>query len=203
MSVIDTINRTARKVPTWPLYILGIAPIVWIYYLGLTGALGIDPVKRIEHQLGEWALWLLLAGLAVTPLRRHAGLNLLKFRRAIGVLAFVYVAAHFLTWLLLDLQLLWGQIGKDILKRPYITVGFAAFVLLIPLAVTSNNWAVRRLGGTVWRKLHWLVYPAVLLGALHYVWLAKGFQIEPLLYLAATVALLATRVRWSWQRAPA
>lgn len=203
MSYADTINRTARKVPAWPLYILGALPVVWIYYQGLTGALGIDPVKKIEHQLGEWALWLLIAGLCVTPLRKYAGLNLLKFRRAVGLLAFFYVLAHFLTWLLLDLQLYWGQIGKDIVKRPYITVGFAAFLLLIPLAVTSNNWSIRKMGGTAWRRLHWLIYPAVLLGGLHFIWLAKGFQLEPLLYMTAILALLASRLRWNWQRVAA
>lgn len=197
MSLTDTINRTARKVPTWPVYVLGVLPIGWIFYVGLTGGLGIDPVKAIEHQLGEWALWLLIAGLTITPLRRFAGVNLLKFRRAIGLLAFVYVMAHFLTWLLLDMQLLWAQIGQDIVKRPYITLGFAALVLLVPLAATSNAWSARRLGAMAWRKLHWLVYPAVLLGGLHYVWLAKGFQLEPLLYMAAILGLLALRVRWS------
>lgn len=203
MTAIDTINRTARKVPAWPLYILGALPVIWVFYQGLTGALGVDPVKKIEHQLGEWALWLLIASLCVTPLRKYAGLNLLKFRRAIGLLAFFYVLAHFLTWLLLDLQLYWGQIGKDIVKRPYITVGFAAFVLLIPLAVTSNNWSIRKLGGATWRRLHWLVYPAVILGGLHFIWLAKGFQLEPILYLVAILALLALRIRWNWQRATA
>jgi sulfoxide reductase heme-binding subunit YedZ len=110
------------------------------------------------------------------------------------VLAFFFVLAHFLVWAVLDVQRL-SAIWADIVERPYVTIGMAGFLLLIPLAVTSNNWAVRKLGGLQWRKLHRLVYPAALLGAVHYVWLAKGFQIEPLAYLFVIVGLLALRVR--------
>jgi sulfoxide reductase heme-binding subunit YedZ len=203
MSVVDRFNRAARRVPPWPLYLLGALPVAWVYHAGLTGALGIDPVKKIEHRLGEWALWLVIAGLCVTPLRRFAGLNLLKFRRAIGLLTFFYVLAHFLTWLVFDIQLAWGQIGRDIVKRPYITAGFAAFLLLVPLAATSSDRAIRRMGAAGWRRLHRLVYPAAVLGGLHYIWLAKGFQLEPLVYTAVILALLAMRLRWTWQKAAA
>lgn len=191
--VVQVINQTARKVPAWPLYIVGAVPPVWLFIAGLSGGLGVDPVKVMEHQMGEWSLWLLIAGLTITPLRRYAGLNLLKFRRAIGLLAFFYILGHFLVWMVLDVQIM-SQILKDIAKRPYVTVGFAAFVLLIPLAVTSNNLSLRKMGGASWRKLHWLVYPAVLLGGLHFVWLVKGFQIEPLIYMAVILGLLALRL---------
>ncbi|MCX8953570.1 protein-methionine-sulfoxide reductase heme-binding subunit MsrQ [Ruegeria sp. NA] len=189
---MQAINQTLRRIPVWAVYLMGALPAPWLFYLGLTGGLGIEPIEALEHRYGELALQLLIAGLAITSLRRFVGLNLMKFRRAIGVLTFVYVSLHLLVWLVLDVQLP-SQIWADILKRPYITVGMGAFLLLLPLTATSNNWSVRRLGPR-WRRLHWLVYPAALLGGLHYVMLAKGFQIEPLIYLATIVILLALRL---------
>lgn len=152
-----------------------------------------EPIKALEHELGELALKFLVAGLAVTPLRRFTGINLLKFRRAIGLIAFYYVSCHLLVWLVLDVQLP-SQIWADIVKRPYITVGMAAFVLLIPLAATSNTLSLRRMGPVAWRRLHKLVYPAVILGAVHYLMLMKGFQIEPLIYLVLILGLLLARL---------
>lgn len=189
---VQTVNQVVRKVPAWPLYIIGAVPPVWLFVAGLTGGLGVDPVKVMEHQMGEWSLWLLIAGLTITPLRRFAGINLLKFRRAVGLLAFFYILGHFLIWLVLDVQIM-SQIIADIVKRPYVTVGFAAFVMLIPLAVTSNNWSIRKLGAG-WRKLHQLVYAAVALGALHFIMLVKGFQLEPYIYMAVILGLLALRL---------
>ena len=189
---VQAINQTARKLPAWPLYIMGAVPPVWIFIAGLSGRLGVDPVKEMEHQMGEWSLWLLIASLCITPLRRYAGINLLKFRRAVGLLAFLYIVGHLLVWLVLDVQIM-SQILADIAKRPYITVGFAAFVMLIPLAITSNNWSIRKLGPG-WRKLHQLVYAAVFFGALHFVMLVKGFQLEPYIYMGAILGLLALRL---------
>ncbi|MBF9057603.1 protein-methionine-sulfoxide reductase heme-binding subunit MsrQ [Rhodobacterales bacterium HKCCSP123] len=188
------VNAGLRRVPAWTLYIAGAAWGGWLFWLGATGGLGVEPIEALEHRYGELALQLIVAGLAVTPLRQWAGLNMMPFRRAIGVLAFFHVLAHFLVWAVLDVQRL-SAIWADILERPYVTIGMAGFVLLIPLGLTSNNWSVRRLGTLRWRRLHRLVYPAALLGALHYVWLAKGFQIEPLLYLFAIVGLVALRIR--------
>jgi len=188
----DAVNGITRRVPAWALYAIGPLPAIWFVWLGLTGGLGPEPIKALEHRLGELALQLLLAGLTVTPLRRYAGVNLIRHRRAIGLLAFFYVTLHLAVWLLLDVQI-WSQILADILKRPYITIGMAGFALMIPLAVTSNNWSVRRLG-PAWRRLHRLTYPAVLLGAVHYVMLVKGWQTEPLLYLGAALGLLALRL---------
>ncbi|WP_299985450.1 protein-methionine-sulfoxide reductase heme-binding subunit MsrQ [uncultured Ruegeria sp.] len=190
---MQQLNQILRRIPVWAVYVLGILPAPWLFYLGMTGGLGVEPIEALEHEFGELALQLLILGLAVTPLRRFVGINLMKFRRAIGVLTFSYVALHLLIWLVLDVQIP-SEIWADIVKRPYITVGMAAFLLLLPLAATSNNWSVRRLGSR-WRKLHKLVYPAALLGALHYVMLAKGFQIEPLIYLSIILGLLATRLR--------
>ncbi len=190
---VSRVNQFVRLVPTWLIYILGPLPAAWLLWLGVNGGLGVEPIKALEHELGELALQLLILGLAVTPLRKWAGINLLKFRRAIGLIAFFYVTMHLLVWLVLDVQIP-AQIWADIVKRPYITVGMIGFACLVPLALTSNNWSVRTLG-VKWRKLHKLTYLAVLLGALHFVLLAKGLQAEPLLYLGAVVVLLLLRLR--------
>ncbi len=189
--MIDQINRSVRAIPNWLIYVAGAVPVIWLYVQGFQNALGPDPVDVIERSLGLWALWLLIAGLCVTPLQRMTPLRLIKLRRPIGVLAFFYVLVHFLTWLVLDVQIP-SQIVADIIKRPYVTVGMVSLVLLLPLAVTSNNWSIRKLGGR-WRKLHQLVYPAVALAGVHMVMQAKGFQLEPLLYLAVIVLLITTR----------
>ncbi|HID68798.1 MAG TPA: protein-methionine-sulfoxide reductase heme-binding subunit MsrQ [Roseibacterium sp.] len=191
---MQTINGGLRRVPRWTLYMAGAAYGGWLFYLAATGGLGVEPIEALEHAYGKMAIQLILAGLAVTPLRQHLGLNLLCWRRAIGVLAFFFVLAHLLVWALLDVQLV-SAMWADVVKRPYVTIGMAGFLCLIPLGVTSNNLAVRKIGPVAWRKLHKLAYPAAVLGAVHYVWLAKGFQIEPLIYLAITLALLATRFR--------
>ncbi len=188
---IDTFNCAVRKVPTWVVYIAYLLPAPWFFYLGLNGDLGPDPVKALEHEYGEIALQLIIIGLCITPLRRFLSVNLIKFRRTFGVLAFTYVVLHLSVWAFLDVQTL-DRVWADIVKRPYITIGMLGFVLLLPLAVTSNNWSVRKLGAA-WRRLHLLTYPAAVLGALHYVWLARGFQIEPLAYLAVVLGLLALR----------
>jgi len=190
--VVQRINDALRRFPVWPLYVLGALPPVWFFYLGLTGGLGVEPIKEFEHRLGEIALQALIAALAVTPLRRFTGISLLKFRRAIGLIAFYYVASHLLVWLVLDVQDP-ARIWADIVKRPYITIGMLGFVLLIPLALTSNNWSVRKLGAARWKRVHWLAYPATILGSVHFVMLAKGWQIEPLVYLGVILALLAVR----------
>lgn len=201
MPSLQTVNATLRRLPIWAVYCLGAAPAAWLFYLGLSGGLGVEPIKALEHELGQLALKLLVAGLAITPLRRHLGLNLIRFRRAIGLLAFFYVCLHLLVWLLLDVQDP-ARIWADILKRPYITIGMVAFVLMLPLAASSNNWSVRRLG-RAWRRLHRTVYAVALLGALHFVMLTKGFQIEPLAYLAAIAGLLALRLPERGKRMPA
>lgn len=191
--VQDRINALARRVPVWAVWLLGLAPAVWTFYLGLTGGLGAEPIKALERELGEVALQLVILGLCITPLRRYLGVNLIRFRRAVGLLAFTYVSVHLLVWLVLDVQI-WAQIWADILKRPYVTVGFTAFLLMIPLALTSNDLSLRRLGPR-WRVLHRLTYAVAVLGAVHFIWLSKGFQIEPLVYLAVILALLGLRWR--------
>lgn len=192
MDLTGQINRYARKVPNWPLYILCAVPAVWLFWQALNGQLGVNPAESLEHEYGLLALQFLIAGLCVTPLRRYLGLNLIKFRRMIGLMGFFYVTLHLTVWMVLDAQAL-DQIWADILKRPYITVGMAGFVLLVPLALTSNAWSIRKLGPR-WRTLHKLTYGAALLGGLHFVMLRKGVQIEPLVYLGLVAALLALRI---------
>ena len=198
----DRINTALRRIPAWVIYAMAPLPVIWLVWQGFIGGLGVEPIRALEHELGEIGLQLLLAGLCVTPLRRYLGLNLLKFRRALGLVAFFYITLHLLVWLVLDVQIP-AQIWADIVKRPYITVGMLAFVLMVPLALTSNNASVRRLGAR-WRRLHWLTYPVAVLGALHFVLLAKGFQIEPLIYLTLALLLLALRGRalWPWPVKP-
>jgi sulfoxide reductase heme-binding subunit YedZ len=190
--MIDRLNTIARRVPTWVVYIVGLLPIPWLLFQAQTGGLGAEPIKALEKELGLLALQLLVAGLAITPARRYLRLNLIKFRRALGLLAFIYVSLHLLVWLVLDVWIL-SQIWADILKRPYITIGMAGFACLVPLAATSNNFSIRKLGAT-WRKLHRLTYLAAILAGVHFIWLVKGFQIEPLLYMAAILALLVLRL---------
>jgi sulfoxide reductase heme-binding subunit YedZ len=192
--IVVVLNGALRRVPPWSLYIVGAGWAVWLFWLGLTGGLGAEPITELEHRYGELAINLLVAGLAVTPLRRYLGVNLMPFRRALGVLCFFFVVAHLLVWAVLDVQTV-ARVWADIVDRPYVTIGMAGFLLLLPLGLTSNNWSVRKMGAAAWRKVHKLVYPAAVLGALHYVWLAKGFQWEPLLYMAAILGLLALRLR--------
>jgi len=190
---VAVLNGALRGVPAWSLYVVGAAWAAWLFWLGLTGGLGAEPITELEHRYGELAINLLVAGLAVTPLRRFTGLNLMPFRRAIGVLCFFFVLAHLMVWAVLDVQTP-ARVWADIVERPYVTIGMAGFLLLLPLGLTSNNWSVRRMGPLAWRRLHRLIYPAAVLGALHYVWLAKGFQFEPLLYMAVILGLLALRL---------
>jgi sulfoxide reductase heme-binding subunit YedZ len=194
--MIDTLNSTLRRIPAWTIYIVGAAWAAWLFYLGLTGGLGPEPINALEREYGEVGLKLLVIGLAVTPLRKYVGLNLLKFRRALGVTTFFYIVAHFCVWALLDVGT-FARVWQEIVKRPYVTVGMASFVMMIPLAVTSNNTSLRKMGGMAWRKLHKLTYPIAVLGAVHYLWLVKGFQIEPIIYLAIILGLLVARMNWA------
>jgi len=194
LTTAQKINGVLRRVPTWSLYVLGALWAAFLFWQALTGRLGVEPINALEREYGDTALKLLVAGLAVTPLLKYTRVSLLKFRRAIGLLTFFFVLAHFSVWALLDVQS-FGRVWADILKRPYITVGMIAFVGLIPLALTSNNLSIRKLGRN-WRRLHQLVYGIAILGAVHFIWLSKGFQIEPLVYLGLILGLLVTRIRW-------
>jgi sulfoxide reductase heme-binding subunit YedZ len=169
-------------------------PAAWTFYLAVSDQLGADPLKVLERSLGLWALRFLVAGLAITPLRRLGGPNAIRWRRTIGLLAFFYAALHVTVYVGLDQQLDLGLIWKDIVKRPYITVGLASFLILIPLAVTSNATMIRRLGGAVWQRLHRWVYLAAAAAALHFIMLVKAWPAEPFVYAAIVAALLLFRV---------
>jgi sulfoxide reductase heme-binding subunit YedZ len=186
------------------LFVASALPLLWLLAraFGLAGlGLGANPVDELQDRLGEWSLRLLLATLCVTPLAVTLRKPwLMGLRRMLGLYAFTYLALHFLTWLLLDQWFDVRAIGADIVKRPYITVGFAAFCLLVPLAVTSTRRWMRRLGAR-WHRLHRLVYPAAILGCTHYWWQVKADWREPALYAAALTLLLAWRIRRARRRA--
>jgi sulfoxide reductase heme-binding subunit YedZ len=176
------------------IYVVGMLPAAWYFYLGVMDQLGADPQKMLERLLGLWALRFLIASLAITPLRRLGGPNLVRYRRAVGLLAFTYAALHLTVYMLLDQGLDLAAIWADIVKRPYITVGMGAFLILIPLAVTSNAPMIRRLGGAAWQRLHRLVYVAAAAAAVHFVMVVKSWPAEPLIYAALVAALLLFRL---------
>jgi methionine sulfoxide reductase heme-binding subunit len=176
------------------LFVACLLPFVLLIWQSLDGSIGPNPVQAITHATGDWALRLLLVTLAVTPLRRLTGWAwLIRLRRMLGLFAFFYAALHFTTYLWLDQFFDWGAIIEDIAKRPYITVGFAALVLMTPLAVTSTKGWLRRLGPR-WKQLHRLVYAVAILGVLHYLWLVKADLLEPGIYAFILAALLLVRL---------
>lgn len=200
MRLSTAINDAVRRVPRWPLYPIGMLPAVALLVGLLIGSLGPDPAKVVERELGETGLQFLIATLLVTPLRRIFSISLIKYRRALGLLAFVYIVLHLATWVVLDFNLLWSEMLREIARRPYITVGMAGFVLLLPLALTANDRSIRLLGAARWQRLHTLVYMAALAGALHYLLLVKTLTPSALLYSSAILMLLALRVVWALQR---
>jgi sulfoxide reductase heme-binding subunit YedZ len=170
-------------------------PLVRLAYLGATDGLTANPIEFITRSTGTWTLVLLLVTLAVTPLRRFTGLNwLLRLRRMLGLYAFFYGCLHLLTYLWLDQFFDPVAIVRDVVKRPFITMGFTAFVLMVPLAITSSHAMVRRLGGRRWQRLHRLVYAVATAGVVHYWWLVKRDITQPALYAMALVALLGVRL---------
>ncbi|MEZ5581158.1 MAG: protein-methionine-sulfoxide reductase heme-binding subunit MsrQ [Candidatus Competibacteraceae bacterium] len=177
-------------------FCVSLLPLVWLCWLAWQDRLGANPVETLSHRTGDWSLRFLLLTLAVTPLRRLSGWNwLLKFRRMLGLFAFFYVCLHLGVYLIFDQFFDPSAILEDIAKRPYITVGFAGFLLLIPLAATSTNGMIKRLGRN-WQRLHRLVYLIGMLGVVHYWWLVKADISEPLLYAGLLTILLGYRAWW-------
>jgi len=173
-------------------------PLGQLAFNGYAGDLGANPIETITRFTGSWALIMLLASLSVTPLRRITGRNeLIKFRRMLGLFAFFYAALHFATYMVLDLFFDFSAILKDVLKRPYITVGFTALLLMTPLAMTSTAAMIRRLGKR-WQQLHYLVYVIAILGVVHFYWLVKADISRPVQYGAVLAVLLGYRLFTKW-----
>ena len=176
-------------------FLAALIPLVKLAWLGLHQGLGANPIEKITHTTGYWTLTFLLLTLTATPLRALSGwLWPLRWRRMLGLFAFFYACLHFLTYLVLDQFFDWSAIVKDIAKRPYITVGFTAFVMLTPLAVTSTKYMVRRLGGKRWKLLHRLVYLISILGVVHFWWLVKKDITEPAQFACLLTVLLGFRL---------
>jgi sulfoxide reductase heme-binding subunit YedZ len=194
------LNPTPRQIGAIKaaIFALALVPVAKMAYLTISGQL-VEPLEHISRGTGDWVLYFLCLTLAVTPLRRFTGWNwLVKLRREIGLFAFFYAFLHFMTFLWFDHFFDLAELWKDVLKRPFITVGFIAFVLLIPLAVTSTNGMIRRLGGKRWQWLHRLIYIIAPLGILHFWWMKAGkhdFQ-EPIIFGLVVAVLLGLRIYW-------
>jgi sulfoxide reductase heme-binding subunit YedZ len=184
----------ARRVK-WAVFLLCLVPLALLLWRGVAGNLTANPIEYITHRTGDWTLRFLLLALAVTPLRRLTGWSsVASFRRMLGLFAFFYATLHFSTYLVLDFFFAFDLIFDDIVERRYVTAGFVGFLLLVPLAVTSTNGMIRRLGGLRWRRLHQLAYVAAVAGVVHYLWLVKIDSRPPLIYAAVLSVLLGVRV---------
>lgn len=193
-------DKTLFRIKTG-IFLLALIPVTRLLADGLTDALGANPIEKITRSTGYWTLTFLMITLTVTPLRRLTGcLWLMRLRRMLGLFAFFYVSLHFLTYLVLDQFFDWGSIAKDIVKRPYITVGFPSFLLLIPLAITSNNAMIKKLGGKHWRQLHRLVYITATGGVVHYWWLIKKDLTNPITFALILALLFGIRLFY-WAKA--
>lgn len=184
--------RIALKAVVW---ILCLTPLACLGGWLWTGHLTANPISFITNWLGDWALRILLASLALTPLRLLLGIGWqMPLRRLLGLFAFAYVVLHFAVWIAVDHFFDWPEMGTDIVKRPYVTLGMAALLSLVPLAATSTSGMVKRLGGQRWRRLHRLAYVAAVLAACHFIWLAKVGRVEPYYYAAVLALLLGIRL---------
>jgi methionine sulfoxide reductase heme-binding subunit len=187
------------KVAVFLICLIPFADLLWRF---ITGNLGINPVETLQHGTGDWTLRFLIFTLCITPFRKLFKLpDLIRFRRMLGLFAFFYVCLHFLTYLGPDQSFDLAGMWKDVAKRPFITVGFTAFVLLIPLAITSTTGWIRRLGGKRWQMLHRLIYFAAVCGVIHYYWLVKSDVRKPLFYGTLVAILLLWRLGdWFFKR---
>lgn len=176
------------------LHLLCLLPFAGLLWAAFNGGLGANPVEKLTHETGAWTLRLLLLTLSLSPLRQWTGQAAwIRFRRITGLYTFFYLSCHFLIWFVADHSLDPGAMLEDIVERPYITLGFSAFLLMIPLAATSNQFMIRKLGRK-WKSLHQLVYLIILLAVLHFIWLVKADYLEPGIYAIIAVILLAHRV---------
>jgi sulfoxide reductase heme-binding subunit YedZ len=188
-------------------HLLCLVPFAVLLWAAFDDGLGANPVERLTHETGQWTLRFLLLTLSMTPLRQWTGLAAwIRFRRLLGLYTFFYLACHFMIWFIADHSLDVIAMGEDIIKRPYITLGFSALLLMLPLAITSNQAMIRRLGKK-WKSLHQLVYLILSLGVLHFIWLVKADYLEPTIYAIIAVVLLLHRAgpmkRFSLRSSPA
>jgi len=190
------INGWLRKIPAWPLYFLLPIPGIYTFVLALLNQLGPDPLYELIRTFGERGLQLIILTLLISPIRRWTGVSLLKFRRAIGLVSFYYICSHMLVWIAIDQGWNINTIIEEIIKRPFITVGMFGFLTMVPLAITSNNYSIRKLGALVWNKIHRLVYLAGAAGVIHYLLVVKAWPMEPIVYTLIVALLLAIRVWW-------
>jgi sulfoxide reductase heme-binding subunit YedZ len=183
------------------LFTAALGPAAYLIYLGFTNGLGINPAETLQLETGTWALRFLVITLAVTPVRRVTGWNrVIQYRRMLGLFAFFYAFVHFLTYLILDLSLAFGALLADVAKRPFIMAGMLAFVLMIPLAITSTKGWIRRLGKR-WLMLHRLIYVSGISAAVHYLWKVKVIVGPPVYYAAVIAILLGFRIVWQLRSA--
>jgi len=197
---LKNLSSNALKWLKIGVFLLALIPLIKLTIGGYLNDLGANPIEKITHQTGYWTLSFLLITLTITPLRKLTGWSwLLRLRRMLGLFAFFYASLHFLTYLVLDQFFDWDNIVKDVIKRPYITIGFSCFVLLIPLAITSNNYLTKLLGGKRWRLLHRLIYPIAIGGVVHFWWLVKKDITEPLTFAILLIILLVIRLIY-WRR---
>lgn len=187
-------RRRRRRLIGAALILCCLAPAAWLCWLALDDDLGANPIERVTHVTGDWTLRLLVLTLCVTPLRKFLGWSwIAAHRRTLGLFSFFYATLHLLTYVVLDLGLEFALLAEDVLERPYITVGFSSFLLLLPLALTSTRSAIKRLGRR-WTQLHRLIYLAAVGGVVHFLWLVKADLREPLIYAAIVAALLGMRL---------
>ena len=184
-----------RHLPVSLLYFILLTPIPLYFYWGVVNQLGPDPLRFLEHKYGELGLVFLLITLSISPLLRYAKINLMKFRRCFGLVAFYYIVSHILVYFFLDIGLSMDLLLSDLQKRYYIIAGFFAFITLIPMALTSNNFAVRKLNIRTWNKIHSFVYIAIMLSIFHFILMSKTWTGELYFYTIVTVIILALKLK--------
>lgn len=190
------ISGLGRKVPIGLVYLLGSIPGIYLLLAGIFGMLGLDPMKTMELESGLLSLQFLLASLSITPILRLGRINLVRFRRPLGLLSFGYLVLHVVVWMMLDLELHWGEIWRELTGRIYLIVGTVAAISMLLLASTSSGRAISKIGPARWRRLHALAYGAVILGAVHFALSDTLWSGETAIYLIAAIGLVAIRLTW-------
>ena len=191
-SLFDLVRASVRRLRSWHIYVSLLVPLLFLAYDLLSGRLGVDPMRAIEKSLGITAIYILILTLCITPFSTLTGINFIRFRRAFGLMSFFYIILHFSTWLLLDMQLRWVEIVESLTRKPFIVFGMMGFLLLIPLAATSNNYSMKRLG-KYWPKLHKLIYVAIILGGIHYLMMEKTLQNDAIITFIIIIVLISLR----------